>query len=147
MIELKDEVKVKLVNCKNHKLRTVAQHNPPKITSGIKYFAARTNDEKHNRAHALEDSPDVTNMLFLRQNRLISKFRKDEPELPGDAEELRKCLEDMYKHGWALVPSRTFRAELENKKSRATGSPGKKKALRVLPVTNLAGNKRIQSDT
>ena len=78
---------------------------------------------------------------------LVEKFDKDALELPGDAEELRKCLEDMYNDGWTLVPSRTFRAELEKKKSRATGSPGKKKALRVSPVTNLAGNKRIQSDT
>ena len=89
---------------------------------------------------------DLANMM-LTEKYLARKFESRQHELPGDAEKLRKFLEDVYKDGWTLVPSADLRSELENKKSRATGSPSKKKAVRVSPVTNLAGNKRIQSET
>ena len=47
---------------------------------------------------------------------LVEKFQKGQLKLPGDAEELRKCLEDMYKDGWTLLPSDVLCEELETRK-------------------------------
>ena len=80
----------------------------------------------------------LTNMLLIRYNRLMSKFRKGDLELPDDAEELWKSMDIRCKDGF--VPSRNLRAALNKKKGRATG-------FKVSPATNLAGSKRIQSDT
>ena len=82
----------------------------------------------------------MTNMLLIRYNRLMSKFRKGELELPDDAEELWKSMDIICKVEWTFVPSRNLRAALNTKKGRATG-------FKVSPATNLAGSKRIQSDT
>jgi serine/threonine protein kinase len=91
-------------------------------------------------------SPGDLAIMFVKQTNLRNKFGSRQHELPGDAKELRKCLEEMYQEGWKLEPSGELREALDKEISRATGSPTKVKASKP-PAAKLAGLKRTQSDT